>query len=265
MRSTSHRAARRAREAWDSAIDVWEDFQESGLDYARDAVHGPALLRALGSVRGQKVLDLGCGQGRFTRVVAGAGARVSAVDWSAAMIRSARRHEAEDPMGIDFRLADAAAVDRLWAPGTFDVVMGCMSFMDMPDLPRILRAAHRLLKPDGRLVFSVSHPFYTSEVDEEPAQEHKKAGLQIDHYFEQRTRVTEWRMRRLQRPFETPYWHRTLEGWFQLLGRTGFEIEELTEPRATVAQVRARPRLKETRRIPFFLVVGCRKRPVGAD
>ena len=50
-------------EAWDIAAEAWDDFVESGKDYYRIEVHGPALLDACGDVAGLGILDLGCGQG----------------------------------------------------------------------------------------------------------------------------------------------------------------------------------------------------------
>jgi SAM-dependent methyltransferase len=53
--------------AWDAAAAAWDAFVETGLDFWRTEVHGPALLAACGDVRDQRVLDLGCGQGWFSR------------------------------------------------------------------------------------------------------------------------------------------------------------------------------------------------------
>ncbi|MFL5358034.1 hypothetical protein [Archangium sp.] len=55
---------------WDESADAWNHFVESGLDYYRVELHGPALLEACGEVTGLEVLDLGCGQGWFSRQVA---------------------------------------------------------------------------------------------------------------------------------------------------------------------------------------------------
>ena len=49
--------------AWDAAATAWDEFVETGLDYWRTEVHGPALLAACGDIHDQRVLDLGCGQG----------------------------------------------------------------------------------------------------------------------------------------------------------------------------------------------------------
>ena len=248
-----------ARRAWDNAIDVWEDFQETGKDFSRDRVHGPALLRALGPVKGLRILDIGCGQGRFTRRLGKRGAQVTGVDWSKAMIDTARRHERLQPLGIEYRRMDAQNVSRAWPPATFDRVVACMSLMDMPNAPAVVRAVHRLLRPGGRFVFSVSHPLNTAAIQwERPSAGVRERGaMLVDRYFEEGPRQTQWAMARLKRPFATPYWHRTLESWFGLLRRSGFVVDSLTEPHATERDARANPLLAGTTRVPFFLVVDC--------
>jgi SAM-dependent methyltransferase len=252
-------AAREARLAWERSVAVWESFQERGLDYSRDIVHGPALLRALGPVRDLRVLDVGCGQGRFTRAVARRGAHVTGIDWSMGMLRFARRHEREEPLGIRYRRLDARRIGRTWPAGSFDRVVACMSLMDMPGLPHVLRGARRLLTVGGRLVFSVSHPFNTAEVGWERPGSPDRGAAGISDYFVERVGVTEWRMQRLERPFDTLHWHRTLETWFTLLRSSGFAVEGLTEPRASAAQAGANRLLRGSRAFPFFLVFDCRR------
>jgi 2-polyprenyl-3-methyl-5-hydroxy-6-metoxy-1,4-benzoquinol methylase len=253
-----------ARKAWDDAVDVWEDFQEAGKDFARDRVHGPGLLRSLGPVRGLRVLDVGCGQGRFTRRLAKLGAQVTGIDWSPAMIEAAQQHEANAPLSIEYRRMDARNAVRAWPPATFDRVVACMSLMDMPNASAVVRGAHRLLRPGGRFVFSVSHPLNTAAVEwERPTADGQHRGaMLVDRYFEEGPRVTHWAMKRLKRPFATPYWHRTLESWFSLLRRSGFGVDSITEPHASKADARSNHLLAGTSRVPFFLVVNCRRESV---
>ncbi len=249
----------RARAVWDRAAPIWEEFQEAGQDFSRDLVHGPALLRAIGPVAGLKVLDVGCGQGRFTRKLAAAGARVTALDWSKPMLELARSHEEAHPLGIDYRLADARSVGSLHHAGPFDLVVSCMSFMDMPDLPRVLRGIAKLLRPGRRLVFSVVHPVNSASASRERPNARDPGGMVVDRYFDRRVETTRWRMARLPAPFDTLTWHRPLEDWYRLLERAGFVVETIFEPRATAAQVRRVPLLAGTRRLPFFLVFRCRR------
>lgn len=258
-RSIVRPTAAAARTGWDEAIDVWEDFQETGKDFSRDRVHGRALLEAIGSVRGVRVLDLGCGQGRFTRRVAAKGARVTGIDWSSKMIEAAKCHEAARPLGIEYYRLDARRAGARWPPGTFGMIVACMSLMDMPDLPRVLRGAHRLLQSGGRLVFSISHPVNSAAVRWERSPGGTATGAVVDRYFDERVGTIRWNMQRLKRPFETVYWHRSLAAWYAMLRRAGFVVTNLREPRATALDARRNPLLASTRRIPFFLVLECRK------
>src|SRR5256885_2382549 len=120
-----------AREAWNAGAEAYTRFVESGADYYRHLVHGPALLEACGEVRGQKALDLGCGQGYFSRLLAGAGAAVTGIDLSDALVARAAELEAAEPLGVTYLRMDAAEIASRFEPGAYDLVTGCMSVQDM--------------------------------------------------------------------------------------------------------------------------------------
>ena len=56
-----------AAAAGNAGADAFDEFVSTGADFYRLEVHGPALVAACGDVRGLRVLDLGCGQGWFSR------------------------------------------------------------------------------------------------------------------------------------------------------------------------------------------------------
>lgn len=244
-----------ARAAWDRGAAAWDEFVESGNDYYRTEVHGPALLAACGEVRGRRTLDLGCGQGYFARRLAERGARVVGVDLSEAQIASARRHEAARPLGIAYRSLDAARVAEHWPPGSFDLVTAGMSLQDMPDAAGALQAARATLPKSGRLVCSIPNPLTDTPFREwERDERGEKVALKIDRYFESGPRLTRWTMARLSAHWETPYWYRTLGEWSVLVADAGFLIRRLHEARPTAEQVARNPALDDCRRLPYFLI-----------
>ena len=247
--------AAQAQQSWDEAADAWDHFVESGLDPLRSELHGPALLDACGDVQGRDVLDLGCGQGWFSRQLARRGARVTGLDWSARLIAHGRRREQEAPLGIRYEVGDAALLGARFADARFALVTGCMSLMDMPAPQEVLRAAASVLAPDGRVVFTVSHP-----VTETPRRSWKrdaegaKVALELDGYFETAPRVMHWTMPRLPRPFATVQYRHTLERWIEMIGAAGLRLRGLREPRPTPDMLARCPKLEGAARMPYFLL-----------
>lgn len=249
-----------ARRGWDAGAEAWDEFVESGADYYRVEVHGPALLEACGEVAGLRVLDLGCGQGWFSRQLARRGARVVGVDLSAAMLAHARRHEDEEPLGIEYVELDAARDPGRWPPGSFDLGTACMALHDMADAQGAIRGSWRVLSEGGRLVFSLPHPFSEMAHREwERDQAGTKLSLKVDGYFEGGADTLQWDMPRLRYPWETPRWRLTLSEWTGLVREAGFVLVGLREPRPTANQVARRPELEDCRRLPYFLVIEAAK------
>ena len=69
-----------AGEYWDGNADAWTQLARAGYDVYRDHLNTPAFLEMLPDVIGLAGLDIGCGEGHNTRLVAGRGARMAAVD-----------------------------------------------------------------------------------------------------------------------------------------------------------------------------------------
>jgi 2-polyprenyl-3-methyl-5-hydroxy-6-metoxy-1,4-benzoquinol methylase len=245
--------------AWDTVADLWDAFVETGLDYWRTEVHGPALLAACGDLRGKHALDLGCGQGWFSRQLALRGARVWAVDMSSRQFSNALRHEAAEPLGIDYLQLDARRIADGWPAERFDLITACMMLQDTAHAGEILRAASQVLAPAGRMAISFPHPVTTGpNAGWVPADDGHKGARQIDHYFATGPSVLEWRMARLAQHWRTPRWHRTLEEWSALIEAAGLCITRIVEPRPTPVQIAANPSLEPASRIPYFLVLSLR-------
>ena len=241
--------------AWDDAADTWEEFVETGQDWYRLHLHGPALLAAVGEVRGRRVLDLGCGQGYFTRRLAEAGARVTGVDLSEKQLGHALKHEQALPLGIEYRRLDAASVADEWPEGRFDLVTACMSLHDMPDPGRTLKAAFRVLASGGRLVFSAPHPGMDVPVRAwEKDNEGRKVAYKFSRYFDEGPTLCHWYMARLNRYWSTPFFRLTIDGWSRLIADAGFLIRRIYEPRPTAEEVERCPEIDDCVDFPSFVI-----------
>lgn len=167
---------------WNSNADAWTELVRAGYDVYRDYLNSPAFFEMLPDVTGLSGLDIGCGEGHNTRLLAKRGARMTAVDISKIFIRHALDLEREEPMGIDYRVASAV---RLPFPdASFDFAAGFMSFMDIAETETVLSEAHRVLKPGGFLQFSICHPcFYTPHRRNLRDEKGKTYAIEVGDYF----------------------------------------------------------------------------------
>jgi trans-aconitate methyltransferase len=115
--------------------------------YRRNAAFVPALGAAvfdlLNPLPGERILDLGCGEGSLTARLDLAGAAVVGVDASEEMVASARTR------GLDARVMN---VERLHFSGEFDAVFSNAVLHWVRDHDAMLDGVHRALKPGGRFV-----------------------------------------------------------------------------------------------------------------
>ncbi|MFG2874349.1 class I SAM-dependent methyltransferase [Streptomyces sp. NPDC048337] len=153
---------------------IGERFAESKSTAAFSAADTHTLLGALdalGGVRGLDTLDLACGYGYNTRLLARGGARRTVgVDISEEMIRLARQHEAaeERPGSIEYLVADAAGLPDL---GPFDLATAVYLFNYAPDrvsLHAMFRSARANLRPGGKLLAIVPNAGAFPHVDWSP-------------------------------------------------------------------------------------------------
>ena len=241
------------RESWDRVADVYTQSQASGGDYYRYEFFGPAQLALCGDVGGLSILDVGCGNGYFARALARRGARVIGIDISPRMIEHAKQQETGEPLGIEYRVLDAAVLPAGFTMRSFDMVTSCMALQDMPGVDKVLGGVYALLRPGRRFVASITHPctdtpFREWERDESGA----KRWLCIDRYFERGSfeyTLSEW-----GREFTTEGFRAPLEDWFGWILDVGFHLRAFKEPRPTAEALRARPDLEDAARVPYFLL-----------
>jgi SAM-dependent methyltransferase len=201
------------------------------------------------------LLDVGCGSGYFAREMATLGARVTAIDISPRMIAHARQHESGSPLGIDYRVVDAA---EFTTAESYDMATSCVALQDMPRVDQVLRAVHAALRPGGRFVASITHPCSDTPFR---AWEHDDSGrkrwLCIDRYFDRGP--LEYRWRGWAYDFTTAAFHAPLEDWFDWILRAGFSVRAFREPRPGADALRRRPDLEDAARVPYYAIFDLRR------
>src|SRR5213082_407214 len=85
---------------WNESAESWTKLARAGYDVYRDRLNTPAFFAMLPKVEGLSGLDIGCGEGFNTRLLAERGARMKAIDISPVFIKYAQQAEKETPNGI---------------------------------------------------------------------------------------------------------------------------------------------------------------------
>ncbi|MCR9123418.1 MAG: methyltransferase domain-containing protein [Phyllobacteriaceae bacterium] len=109
----------------------------------------PHLVEAAGAGEGTIALDLCCGHGNVTAGLVKVGAQVTGLDFSPAMLDMARAAVPEA------RLVQGDAMALDFADASFDAVTIGFGLPHVPDPPRVVFEVRRVLRPGGRLAFSV--------------------------------------------------------------------------------------------------------------
>lgn len=127
--------------------------------------HGSEHVRLIGHPAGKRVLELGCGRRSAAVDLALQGAKVIAVDSDADRLAAVRAKAEAQEARVELHQGDLADLAFLRAD-TIDAIYSEGGLDQVIDLPRVFRQAHRVLRPEAPLVFSLPHP----AVDPEPGR-----------------------------------------------------------------------------------------------
>lgn len=215
----------------------------------------PTVLELLGNVRGEEILEIGCGPGVLAPRVAGLGARYTGVDSSRRLLAFARRHHGDNGR---FILGDAARLDTLAGlrAASFDAAVFMLSIQDIDPLESALEKAAWSLRPDGRMILVMTHPCF-------------RVPRQSGWGWDRKRRLRFRRVDRYLSPLDVPMkrygdgrgeatWthHRPLEAYANALAASGLLIErirEVTTHRTVAEGPTAKAERQADREIPLFL------------
>ena len=224
--------------------------QERGFNRA---IEEPAVYSLMPSLKGLRVLDLGCGFGKFVSFcLQNEAAFVLGTDISHNMISEARKN-IKDPRA-SFEVVATEDFETNECP--FDLVVSSMCFHYIKEIELVFEKVSSILDAGGNFIFSVEHPICTSLLEGWCSSEGvRKKHWPVDDYRRESLRVSRWFVDGVVK------YHRTIETYINALIDAGFAIKRLLEPGPTEESVAERPELSDHMRRPPILVLSAAKKP----
>ncbi len=228
---------------WQESANAWiADMGERG-DFGRRYVLDPVML-PLAVARGpKKALDVGCGEGRFCRMLREHNIDVTGVDPTPRLIAAAR---ARDPNGAYLE----GTAERLpFDDHSFDLVVAYLSLIDIPDIDAAIPEMARVLAPNGALLIANLTSFNTACIDTGWVKNSAghRVHYPIDNYLEQRSMWIEYRGIRIRNH------HRPMSTYMRALLDAGLRLSYFDEPSPSTD---AMPKKAASYwRAPWFLVM----------
>ena len=229
----------------DESAAAWIAAVGEGGDWSRQHVLDPALLERIAQRRYRRALDVGCGEGRMCRMLQARAIPAVGIDPTAALLE---RAHALDPGG-DYRAASAEAMP--FADGEFDLVLSCLTLIDIPDFRHALREMVRVLEPGGTLLIANLTSFTSTAADGSVRDaDGRFLHFPVDRYLDEFPMWVVWRGMRIEN------WHRPLSAYMSELLRHGLRLVYFDEP----PPIAGDPEVAACyRRAPWFLVMEWQK------
>jgi SAM-dependent methyltransferase len=235
--------------SWDEVADDYhKSVGETGDSYHRTYVN-PVLFELLGNIKGRSILDIACGQGYLSRILARRGARVIGVDLSEKMLEIAQASEDSEALGVKYICCSSGHMSGV-ADASMDCIVSTFGFHDIKEIESTIKECSRVLKENGKLVFAIPHPLTYAR----RAQDEEGYYLQMHHYMS---------LKEIPHPkyknTDVVAYHRPLSYYFERLFSVGlrmFAFREITVELSRGQPIKDEQLLAYRKEIPSFLVVG---------
>ncbi len=232
---------------WQDSAEAWvADMGEQG-DFGRRYVLDPVMLPRALAAAPARALDVGCGEGRFCRMLTRHGMPVVGVDPTPALLAVARRRHAGG-------LYVEGSAERLpFADASFDLAVSYLTLIDIPGIDAAIPEMARVLRPGGTLLIANLNSFNTACANEGWIKDAagQRRHYPLDHYLEDRAMWIEYRGIRVVNH------HRPLSTYMRGLLGAGLVLTHFDEPRPAAAAPASRAAAYV--RVPWFLVMEWRK------
>lgn len=212
--------------SWGNVAAWYDTLLEKDDDTYQSRVILPNLTRAMNIRKGERVLDLACGQGFFARAFHLAGAEVAGVDISPELTSLAKQ---QSPKEIRFFVCSADDL-AVFQDNYFEKIAIVLALQNIEAPHKVFKECARILAPKGRLYLVLNHPAFRIPkasswgFDEESKTQYRR----IDRYMSESKEMIDMNPGRPGNT-TTVSFHRPFQYYFKVLANTGFTVARLEE------------------------------------
>lgn len=233
---------------------AWYDDLLSKPGTYQEEVILPNLLRIVLPQQGMRVIDLGCGQGYFSRALAAEGAEVLGIDAGSDLIALAEKAAG----GPRYQVGDATKLTGI-SDSSFDRATIVLALQNIENANAAIAEAARVLTPDGKLILVMNHPAF--RIPKHSAWEWSEDGA--TQYRTEDRYLSELREKIQTHPGSDPdrytiSFHRPLQSYFKALQKAGLAVtrlEEWSSNRKSQAGPRAAAEDRARAEFPLFVCI----------
>lgn len=229
---------------YDQIAQGFHDTRIKKTNFYNEFLDMPNTLKALGDVKGKKILDIGCGPGLYANILHKMGAEVYGIDISKKEIEIAKKHY----KGIDFKVGSAESLP--YHDKYFDTALIALAFTHFENMGLALDEVYRVLKDNGHLIISEGNPVIdvTNQIEGKSVLCRK-----FDNYFKEGIRYKVWNV-------FMPVRHVTYETFFRLFREHGFILYNYIDSKPLKSGRKVNPKeYSLASKVPYFIVFDLKK------
>jgi len=244
--------------SWGKVAGWYDEMLENKDGTYQKEVILPNLLRIFNPQKGEKVIDIACGQGFFSRALNEVGVQVTGVDIAKELIAMAKMHS---PQSISYFVSPADKLEGI-VDNSFDKAIIILALQNIENLQGAIHEVSRVLKPEGKFFVILNHPAFripkgsSWNWDEATRRQYRR----IDTYMSdsrERIEMNPSAMKEGDKRFTISF-HRPLQVYFKALKKAGFlvnRLEEWTSHKKSNPGPRQVEEDRIRKEIPMFLLI----------
>ena len=214
---------------WDASAEAWIESLKTGGDFSRVAVLDRPMLAVVHASGARRVLDVGCGEGRFCRMISETVPQVVGLDPTAWLLSEARK------LG-GAQYAQGRAEDMPFEDRDFDMVVSYLSLIDIPDNAAAIAEMARVVRPGGYVLIANLNSWVTAAQTKGRGVVRNKQGhstMTVANYLTPHWYWAKWRGVKIKN------WHRPVSQYMREALQAGLRLEDFQEPLADAGWARS--------------------------